>query len=161
MSTDAIDAADVLVTELSEQTAMLSQFGANALMNGKFSEAKIIISAIEQTEAFRKRADQLKLDMAALHAGLFPDSPSGVEISFPPGDLEINGRKQERTDPVLMNDKRNEILRQLENKHGVRLHRRSVAIYRSDNNQIGIVCAMSKMARQKRELLVCLPSASG
>ncbi len=43
-----------------------------------------------------------------------------------------------------MNAKRNEILRQLESKHGVRFHRRSAAIYRSEANEIGVVCTMSK-----------------
>ena len=31
MNTDAIEAADILVTELTEQAALLSQSGANAL----------------------------------------------------------------------------------------------------------------------------------
>jgi hypothetical protein len=43
-----------------------------------------------------------------------------------------------------MNNKRENILRRLEQKHGVRLRRRSATIYRSDTNEIGIVCAMSK-----------------
>jgi hypothetical protein len=144
MNTDAIDAADVLVTELSEQTAQLSQSGVNALTNGHFAEAKVIIHIIEQTEAFRKRAEQLKVDMVTLQSGLFPDSSLSAETVFPQENLETIARRQERTDPVLMNEKRKEILHHLENKYRVRLHRRSAAIYRSDNNEIGIVCAMSK-----------------
>jgi hypothetical protein len=45
---------------------------------------------------------------------------------------------------VLMNTERNKILRHLEAKHRVRLDRRSAAIYRSDDSEIGIVCMMSK-----------------
>jgi hypothetical protein len=35
-------------------------------------------------------------------------------------------------------------VRQLETKHRVRLNRRSSATFKSDNNEIGIVCTMSK-----------------
>jgi hypothetical protein len=146
MNTDAIDAADVLVTELSEQTALLSQSGVNALTNGHLAEAKVIISAIEQTQILRNQAEQLKVDIVALHSALVPETRPDYETTGEslPKVFENSGRKQERTDPLLMNAKRNKILRQLEDQHGVRLHRRSAAIYRSDNNEIGIVCAMSK-----------------
>jgi hypothetical protein len=146
MNTDAIDAADVLVTELSEQTALLSQSGVNALTNGHLAEAKLIINAIEQTQALRNRAEQLKVEIATLRSSLLPDTRlnDGSPGVFPPDHFESGGRKQERTDPLLMNDKRTRIVHQLEDKHGIRLHRRSAAIYRSDNNEIGIVCTMSK-----------------
>jgi hypothetical protein len=146
MNTDAIDAADILVTELSEQAALLSQSGVNALTNGHLAEAKVIITAIEQTQVLRNRAEQLKVDIASLHSVLVPDTPSAhssTEVVLPEA-FESGGRKQERTDPLVMNAKRNKILHELEDKHGVRLHRRSAAIYRSDNNEIGIVCTMSK-----------------
>ena len=53
MNADAIDAADILVTELSEQAALLSQSGVNALSGGHLGEAKLIISAIEEAKALR------------------------------------------------------------------------------------------------------------
>jgi hypothetical protein len=146
MNTDAIEAADILATELSEQAALLSQAGVDALSNGNLAEAKLIISAIEQTQALRNRAEQLKAEIAALHSAFMPASKLDGEA---PGlvksdEFESVERKQDRTDPALMNAKRNEILRQLEGKHGVRFHRRSAAIYRSEANEIGVVCTMSK-----------------
>jgi hypothetical protein len=146
MNTDAIDAADILTTELSEQAAFLSQVGIDALSNGNLAEAKLIISAIEQTQSLCNRADQLKTEIIALHSTLMPASKSegGALVVVKSDDFESIERKQDRTDPALMNAKRNEILRQLESKHGVRFHRRSAAIYRSDANEIGVVCTMSK-----------------
>ena len=145
MNADAIDAADILVTELSEQEALLSQSGVNALANGYYQEAKLIITAIEQTQALRNRAAQLKADIAELHSGLVPmvepddEARSAIEPEYPE-----SGRRQDRTDPVLMNAKRNKILRQLEGRHHIRLRRRSAALYRSEARDVGVVCTMSK-----------------
>jgi hypothetical protein len=146
MNADAIDAADILVTELSEEAALLSQSGVNALSNGHLAEAKLIIGAIEQIHVLRDRAEQLKAEIAALHSALAPTTQSDNEAPevFIPEHFESGGRKQDRTNPLLMNTKRNTILRQLESRHHVRLYRRSAAIYRSDSNEIGIVCTMSK-----------------
>lgn len=146
MNADAIDAADILVTELSEQAAVLSQSGMTAFSNGHLAEAKLIINAIEQTHALRDRAEQLKTDIAALHSTLIPTAQpeEATPRVFSPEYFENGGRKQDRTDPVLMNTKRNKILRLLESKYGVRLNRRSAAIYRSDGSEVGIVCTMSK-----------------
>jgi hypothetical protein len=146
MNADAIDAADILVTELSEQAALLSQSGVNALSNGHLQEAKLIIGAIEQTHALRNRAEQLKTDIAELHSTFVPGTQpgDGASEAFAPEHFESSERKQDRTDPVLMNTKRNKILRQLEGRHRIRLRRRSAAIYRSDGSEIGIVCTMSK-----------------
>jgi hypothetical protein len=146
MNADAIDAADILVTELSEQAAVLSLSGMNALSNGQLAEAKLIINAIEQTQALRDRAEQLKTEISALHSTLIPTTQleEGNPRVFSLEHFENGGRKQDRTDPVLMNTKRNDILRLLEAKYGVRLNRRSAAIYRSDGSEIGIVCTMSK-----------------
>ncbi len=148
MNTDAIDAADMLVTELSEQVAALSQSGASALANGHIAEAKFIIGAIEKSQDIRDKAEQLKVEIAAVYYNLTPEmrqDDAAIGENSPDYFDEI-GRKQDRTDPVLMNNKRNgnEILRKLEGKYGVRLSRRSAAIYRSDGNEIGIVCTMSK-----------------
>jgi hypothetical protein len=138
--------ANILTTELSEQAALLSQVGVDALSNGNLAEAKLIISAIEQTQALCDRAEQLKAEIVALHSTIMPASkPDGETLGTIDSDeFESVERRQDRTDPVLMNAKRNEILRQLESKHGVRFHRRSAAIYRSDVNEIGVVCTMSK-----------------
>jgi hypothetical protein len=146
MNADAIDAADILVTELNEQTALLSQSGVNALSNGNLAEAKLIISAIEETQALRNRAEQLKAEIAGLYSALVPTSQAGAETFeiVGPDNSENIVRKQDRTDPVSMNAKRSEILSVLENKHGVRFHRRSAAIYRSNGNELGVVCTMSK-----------------
>jgi hypothetical protein len=146
MNADAIDAADILVTELSEQAAALSQSGMNALSNGHLAEAKFIIGAIEQTHALRDRAEQLKIEIATLHSTLVPTAqPDDDTLKiFNSEEFENVGRKQDRTDPALMNAKRNEILRRLESKHGVRFHRRSAAIYRSEANEVAVVCTMSK-----------------
>jgi hypothetical protein len=146
MNPDVIDAADILVTELNEQAALLSQSGVNALSSGNLSEAKMIITAIEQTQALRNRAEQLKSEIAGLYYALVPgpeNDPEALGI-VTPDESESIGRRQDRTDPTLMNAKRNEILSVLESKHGVRFHRRSAAIYRSSANEIGIVCTMSK-----------------
>jgi hypothetical protein len=146
MNPDAIDAADMLVMELSEQMALLSQSGSSALASGHISEAKLIIGAIEKTQDFRSRAEQLKTDIAMFYSDFTPGNRQefGSVDSSAAGNFEENGRTQDRTDPVLMNAKRNQILRKLETKHGIRLNRRSAAIYQSDSNQLGIVCTMSK-----------------
>ena len=147
MNSDAIDAADILVTELSEQAALLSQSGIGALSSGQLDEAKLIINAIEQTQALRERAERLKVEILHLHASLLP-SPRLESNQFATVDsldiYESGNRKQERTAPALMNMKRDKILRQLEENNNTRLHRRSAAIYRSDSKEIGIVCTMSK-----------------
>lgn len=145
MSADAIEAADILVTELNEQAAMLSQSGVNALSSGQISEAKVIIDAIERTQLLRGRAEQLKADIAALQSAFVPEAAHHRVVDDDIwSDLEIHNRRQDRTDPMVMNEKRNKILRQLENQHHARLHRRSAAIYRSDDNDLGVVCTMSK-----------------
>jgi len=152
MNADTIDAADILVTELDEQEALLSQSAVSAMSNGHLQEAKLIIGAIEQTQDLRNRAKQLKVDIAALHSSLVPVAQSQDEVPPPFASefFERGGRKQDRTDPVIMNAKRNKILRLLEAKHHIRLRRRSTALYRSDGNEIGVVCAMSKW-HQKNE----------
>jgi hypothetical protein len=145
MGTDPIDAADILVTELSEQAALLSESGVNALTSGYLGDARLIINAIEQTHALRDRAEQLKRDIADLYSSLVPsEHGEGDARAVLTDSVGIEARKQDRTDPVLMNGKRNQIIRKLENVHGVRLHRRSAAIYRSDDEEINIVCTMSK-----------------
>src|SRR5439155_6862576 len=58
MNADTIEAADILVTELSEQAALLSESGVTALSNGHLAEAKLIIAAIEQTQTLRDQAEQ-------------------------------------------------------------------------------------------------------
>jgi hypothetical protein len=146
MSTDAIEAADILLTELSEQAAHLSESGVQALSNGHLAEAKLIINAIEKTHGLRDRVEQIKAEIAVLHSTLTPAEDrdeEDIDLAIP-ADVDSATRKQDRTDPVLMNKKKDEILRELESGHGVRLNRRSAAIYRSDNNEVGIVCAMSK-----------------
>jgi hypothetical protein len=72
MNADAIDAADILLTELNEQEALLSQSAVTALSNGHLQEAKLIIGAIEQTQDLRNRAKRLKVDIAELHSSLVP-----------------------------------------------------------------------------------------
>lgn len=146
MNSDVIDAADILVTELNEQAAMLSQSGVTALSSGLLTEAKLIINAIEQTQLLRNRAEQLKGEIAALYSSLMPVSEpdDAALLACNPESYEVSVRRQDRTDPVLMNQKRNEILRALEAKHGIRLYRRSAAIYRSDSGELGVVCTMSK-----------------
>lgn len=147
MNTDAIDAADILVTELNEQEAMLSQSGVAALSSGQLAAAKIIIAAIEQTQALRNRAEGMKGEIEALYSSIIPASEPGKGGGALVHDLEsreASDRRQDRTDPVLMNQKRNQILLQLESKYDVRFHRRSAAVYRSDDGELGIVCTMSK-----------------
>jgi hypothetical protein len=145
MTVDAIDAADMLVMELNEQMAQLSQAGASALTNGNISEAKTIIGVIEKTEDFRSRAEQLKTDITSFYSSILPKSQ---HVHFPVLDTDLyspeDARTQDRTDPVLMNAKRNKILRMLESQHKVRLSRLSAAVYRTDNDQLGVVCTMSK-----------------
>jgi hypothetical protein len=146
MNTDTIEAADILITELSEQAALLSESGVTALSSGHLAEAKLIISAIEQTQALRDQAGQLKAEIAALHSTLTPTIPLGNQSGVAPVvyHLEPTGRTHDRTDPAEMKAKKEQIIRKLEDKYNVRFHRRSAAIYRSDTNKIGIVCAMSK-----------------
>ena len=141
MNTDAIDAADMLATALREEVAQLSERGADALFSGRLGETKLIINRIEQCEAFCDAVDQLNDDLRSFYSGFTEDEDSG---STNPDDANTSARKQERTDPALMNAKRKNILHRLEKKYGVRLNRRSTAIYRSDGNQVGIVCTMSK-----------------
>jgi len=146
MNTDAIDAADILITELDEQAALLSQSGVSALTSGHFPEAKLIIDAIEKTQGLRGRAEQLKSEMLALYTSL--PVASEAEIDLPASSIaevsEKEARRQDRTDPVLMNAKRAAILGALEKLYNVRLNRRSAVMYRSQNNELGIVCVMSK-----------------
>jgi hypothetical protein len=146
MNSDTIDAAEILITELSEQEALLSQSGVSALLSGHLGEARLIINAIEETQVLHDRAEHLKTDIAALHSVLLAamqpdDGGSGIDSSE---DFTNGGRRQDRTDPALMNAKRNKILTQLESMHHARFHRRSAAIYRTEDDQIGIVCSMSK-----------------
>jgi hypothetical protein len=88
----------------------------------------------------------LKTDIETLHGALGaatrPDD-GGAEMDSS-RNFENGGRKQERTDPALMNTKRNKIISEMEGVHHVRLHRRSAAIYRTDDDRIGVVCTMSK-----------------
>jgi hypothetical protein len=146
MNSDTIDAAEILITELSELAALLSQSGVSALLSGHLGEARLIINAIEETQMLHSRAAQLKTDIAALHSALVAatqPNDDGLEAGSS-RDFANGGRRQDRTDPTLMNAKRNKILAQLESIHHARFHRRSAAIYRTDEDQIGIVCAMSK-----------------
>jgi hypothetical protein len=145
MNTDTIDAADILVTELNEQVVMLSRSGARALENGQIAEAKSMIRAIESTQGFLDRAEQLKIDITGFYDRLTPQ----VRGSESPGErgqasFDQPARRQDRTDRALLNAKRDQILRQLETKHSARLNRRSSATYKSEDNEIGIVCTISK-----------------
>lgn len=145
MNTDTIDAADILVTELNEQVVMLSRSGARALENGQISAAKTMIGAIESTQGFLDRAEQLKTDIKAFYERLTPRAPRFE----PMGDKQHaspdqSTRRQDRTDRALLNAKRDQILRQLEAKYSVRLDRRSSATYKSADDEFGIVCTISK-----------------
>lgn len=141
MNTDTIDAADILVTELNEQVVMLSRSGARALENGQISEAKSMIRAIESTQGFLDRAEQLKIDITAFYDRLTPQTPGSES---PAASSDQPARRQDRTDRALLNAKRDQILRQLETKHSVRLNRRSSATYKSEDSEMGIVCTISK-----------------
>ncbi len=101
MNTDAIDAADILTTELSEQEAFLSQVGIDALSNGNFAEAKLIISAIEQTQSLCNRAEQLKTEIIALHSTLMPavKSEGGALRVISPMILRV--LSESRIEPTL------------------------------------------------------------
>jgi hypothetical protein len=145
MNTDAIDAADILITELNEQAAMLSQSGVSALAAGLLPEAKLMIDAIEKTQGLRTRAEQLRLEILSLYSSFSTSEESQDEFMETAGKTSDGvNRRQDRTDPALMNAKRTKILDKLEKDHRTRLHRRSSAIYRSEKNEIGVVCAMSK-----------------
>lgn len=142
MNTDTIDAADILLTELNEQVVMFSRSGARALESGKLTEAKSMIGAIESTQGFLERAEQLKNDITAFYDRFTPltqGSTARAQTSSP-----LPARTQDRTDRALLNAKRDQILRQLEADHGVRLNRRSSATYKSEKNEVGIVCTISK-----------------
>ena len=145
MNTDTIDAADILVTELNEQVVMLSRFGARALESGQIGKAKSMIRAIENTQDFLDRAEQLKVDIRAFYEGLTPQNtdaePTSDERS---SNSDQPPRRQDRTDRALLNAKRDQILRYLETKHNIRLNRRSSATYKSENSEVGIVCTISK-----------------
>ena len=145
MNTDTIDAADILVAELNEQVVMLSRSGARALENGRITEAKSMIRAIESTQTFLGRAEQLKTDIAAFYDRIAPQS-RGSEVPDTGEDVDSDqpARRQARTDRALLNAKRDQILRQLEKKHRIRLNRRSSATYKSEDNEIGVVCTISK-----------------
>jgi hypothetical protein len=124
---------------------VLSRSGARALENAQIAEAKSMIRAIESTQGFLERAEQLKVDITAFYERFTPQT-RGSEV---PGDREQANsdqpaRRQDRTDRASLNAKRDEILRQLETKHSVRLNRRSSATYKSEDNEIGIVCTISK-----------------
>jgi hypothetical protein len=145
MNTDTIDAADILVTELNEQVVMLSRSGARALENGQIVQAKSIISAIESTQEFLDRAERLKVDIGTFYDRFIPQT-AGSESRGDDGQVTSDQpvRRQDRTDRALLNAKRDQILRQLETTHRVRLNRRSSATYKSDDNKIGVVCTISK-----------------
>jgi hypothetical protein len=145
MNTDTIDAADILVTELNEQVVMLSRSGARALEAGQIIKAKSMIRAIESTQGFLDRAEQLKIDISAFYERPTPqnrDSESASDRG--PGTSDQPARRQDRTDRALLNAKRDQILHQLETKHSIRLNRRSSATYKSEDNEVGIVCTISK-----------------
>ena len=145
MNTDTIDAADILVTELNEQVVMLSRSGARALESGQIGKAKSMINAIESTQAFLDRAEQLKIDIKSFYEGLIPQTPSfGLTSDNKQANSDQPARRQDRTDRALLNAKRDQILRQLETEHTVRLNRRSSATYKSEDNEIGVVCTISK-----------------
>jgi|GEM_PF-3799018 len=145
VNTDTIDAADILVTELNDQVVMFSRSGARALEKGQIIQAKSIISAIESTQEFLERAERLKMDIAAFYERLTSQTGAMTvpgERAQERSDQAI--RKQDRTDRALLNAKRGQILSQLETEYGVRLNRRSSATYKSDDDEIGIVCTISK-----------------
>jgi hypothetical protein len=144
MSSDAIDAADMLLMELSEQMAQLSQSGAAALASGNIAAAKTIINAMEKTQDFQSRTGLLKSEMFEIFSKF--SSTTQEAIFRPDSTQESDGiaRTQDRTDPALMNAKRAKILEKIETRHRVRLSRRSAAVYRSDDNKVGVVCTMSK-----------------
>jgi hypothetical protein len=145
MNTDTIDAADILVTELNEQVVTLSRSGARALESGQIGKAKSMIRAIENTQGFLDRAEQLKVDIKTFYEGLIPQAPSsGLMSDNKQTNSDQPARRQDRTDRALLNARRDLILRQLETKHSVRLNRRSSATYKSEGNEIGIVCTISK-----------------
>jgi hypothetical protein len=144
---NAIEAADQMVKALTEHEARLSQEVTNAVSNGDLGRAKVGIQTIEETQVLRNDAEKLKAGIAALSTRLMsPIRPNDVPVrAFTPEHrIERDGRKQDRTDPVSMNDMRKKIIRQLEVHHSIQLSRQSPAIYRSRNNTIGIVCAISK-----------------
>jgi hypothetical protein len=145
MNTDTVDAAEILVTELNEQVVMLSRSGARALENGHIIQAKSIINAIESTQAFLDRAEQLKIDITVFYNRLIPGSDT-VGGPNEKGQVQSDqpARRQDRTDRALLNAQRDRVLRQMETKYSVRLNRRSSATYKSDNNEIGVVCTVSK-----------------
>ena len=146
MNTDAIDAADMLVTELSEQAAILSESGVAALTGGKFNAVRLLVDAIERTTYLRRRAEDLKGDIAKLHGELAPkqDVPQTVGPPRDDSDKSTEARRQDRTDPVIMNAKRDSIVRAMESKHAARLRRWSAAMYRDDQKKFRVVCTMSK-----------------
>lgn len=145
MNTDTIDAADILVTELNEQVVMLSRSGARALEAGQIIKAKSVIRAIESTQGFLDRAEQLKIDITAFYERPTPQNRDSESTSGRgQATSDQPARRQDRTDRALLNAKRDQILHQLETKHSVRLNRRSSATYKSEDNEIGIVCTISK-----------------
>jgi hypothetical protein len=141
-----IEAADRLVTALTRQEAWFSQELTNAVSNRDLGKAKLTIRRMEEAQALQNGAEKLKAEIVAFGASLSsPIQPNEPLQAFTPGHLvESDGRKQDRTNPASMNAKRNKIISQLEMNHGIRLQRQSPAIYRTENNAIGIVCTMSK-----------------
>jgi hypothetical protein len=99
MTTDAIDAADILATELSEQAALLSQAGAEALSNGKLAKAKAVISAIEQTQALCNRAEELKAEIVALHSIFVAPSKPDADALAPVRSEEFESVER---DPAIV-----------------------------------------------------------
>jgi hypothetical protein len=146
MNTDVIDAADMLVTELSEQAAILSESGVAALTSGKFNAVRLLVDAIERTTDLRLRAEELKGDIAKLHGVLAPNqnAPQKTGLLTEEFDKSAEARRQDRTDPVLMNAKRDSIIRAMESKYAARLRRWSAAMYRDDQKNFRLVCTMSK-----------------
>jgi hypothetical protein len=145
MNTDAIDAADMLVSELAEQAAILSESGVAAISGGKLGAARLLIDAIERTNGLRNQAEELKSQIARLHDELVPNTANAPDAAITQTAATLGEvRRQDRTDPALLNKKRNNILNALEAKHDTRLRRWSAAMYRDDAKHFRVVCTMSK-----------------
>jgi hypothetical protein len=143
MNTDAIDAAEMLVTELAEQAGILSGSSVMAIADGKLGAARVLIDAIERTNSLRNQAEELKKQIARLHDELTPRT-TPTKDGAADDDSASEVRRQARTDPVLLNKKRNGILQGLETRYATRLRRWSAAMYTDEAKRFRVVCTISK-----------------
>jgi hypothetical protein len=136
---DIVEMSEKLLSLLDKTLSEWQHAGAAAFAEGRFDDARRLLTRIEEGRSVSAEFRNVHSRLEALIQDRTAGRPTTDATA-----LAEEPRKQDRTEPVILNARRRQILETLEKRLGSKLERQTPATYSNERKDIHVVCTISK-----------------